>query len=63
MNRLENDPAINMNQNATFKVPEGDRIVTDCSQYERPVSSKEEADEKRSIKELLEEHEDEFGGE
>ena len=61
MKRLENDPQINLNKNSTFKVSEGDRIVTDCSQYDTPLPSKVEADQKKSIKEILEEFEDEFG--
>jgi len=34
MKRVENDKSIKHNQNATFYVPEGDLIVTDCSLYE-----------------------------
>jgi penicillin-binding protein 1A len=62
MRRLESDPTIQMNKNAYFKKPEGDRIVTDCSRYEQKTFPKDSVDVLRKVKEVLDEFDDEFDG-
>ena len=62
MKKLEQDPTIQLNKNSVFKIPSGDRIVTDCSQYQRQdVSHKEAVDEMKKIRVIQDEHDgDEF---
>lgn len=61
MKRLENDPKIRINKDAFFKIPDGDRIATDCSQYDKPSFHKDEVDRARKIKVFNDDWEDEFG--
>ena len=63
MQRLEADPSIKLNKDAYFKIPEGDRLVTDCSQFTRPEKKKPapQEDRARKIKEINDFWEDEFG--
>jgi len=61
MKRLENDPAIKLNENAFFKIPDGDRVVTDCNQYEKPSFHKDEVDKAKKIKIFRDNFDDEFG--
>ncbi len=61
MKRLENDPNIRLNKDAYFRIPDGDRITTDCSQYEQPSFHKDEVDRARKIKVFNDDWEDEFG--
>ena len=61
MQKLENDPSIRLNEDAYFRIPDGDRIVTDCNQYEQPSFHKDEVDKAKKIKDVLDGWEDEFG--
>ena len=61
MKRLENDPDIRLNKNAIFRVPDGDRIATNCQDYEQPTFHKDEVDKARKIKVFSDNWEDEFG--
>ncbi len=60
MQKLERDPSINLNRDAFFKVPEGDRIVTDCSQYEKKTFHKDETDRAKKIKVINDTWDEEF---
>jgi len=63
MKKLEADPSIKLNAKAFFKIPDGDRVVTDCSQYEKPSFHKDEVDKARKVKVFNDDWEDEFGNE
>lgn len=59
MKKLENDPTIQLNKNSVFKIPSGDRIVTDCSQYQRTETvPADEVEKMRKVKVI----QDEFDG-
>lgn len=60
MQRLERDPAIDIDHNAQFPQPEGELIVFDCDQYEQLVSSKDEKDRAVKIKSMNDAFDDDF---
>jgi len=49
MKKLENDPAIRLNEGAFFDIPDGDRIVTDCNQYDKPEQMKKEVEQAKNV--------------
>ena len=61
MNRLKDDPNIRLNKDAYFRIPDGDRITTDCSQYEQADFQKEEVERAKKVKVFNDNWEDEFG--
>lgn len=63
MKALEEDPEIKLNFGASFKIPEGDKVETDCELYAPPLPSKVEADKAKLQKVLAQPgFEDEFEG-
>ena len=52
MRKLEQDPQIRLNADTYFKIPAGDRIVTDCTQYDSPSYHKKEVERAKKLKVL-----------
>ncbi len=61
MKKLEADPSIRLNEGAFFRIPDGDRVVTDCNQYEKKTFHKDEVDRAKKVKVFKDNWEDEFG--
>lgn len=63
MKKLEADPAIRLNEGAFFDIPDGDRVVTDCNQYDKPDAQNKEVEKAKKVKVFNDDWEDEFGDE
>ncbi len=63
MKDLEDDPSIQLNKGAAFKIPDGELLEMDCDVYNQPLPSKVEADKAKLEKVLSQPgFEDEFEG-
>ena len=62
MQKLERDSKLNFNKNKAFKIPDGERIVFDCDQYDNLLpSSKDAKDREIKIKSMNDSFDEEFG--